>query len=50
MKSFVSRFIQQGAGATTVEDGLIAPGIAIAINGAVNSGGTTTTAISSSFK
>jgi Flp pilus assembly pilin Flp len=50
MKSLVLRFIQQEPGATAAEDGLIAPGIAIAITGAVNSAGTTTTAISSSFK
>jgi len=50
MKSLVLRFIQQEPGATAVEDDLIAPGIAIAITGAVNGVGTTTTAISSSFK
>jgi Flp pilus assembly pilin Flp len=50
MKSLVLRFIRQDPGAIAAEDGLIAPGIAIAITGAVNGGGTTTTAISSSFK
>ena len=50
MKSLVLRFIRQDPGATAAEDGLIAPGIAIAITGAVNGVGTTTTTISSSLK
>jgi Flp pilus assembly pilin Flp len=50
MKSLVLRLIQREPGATAAEDGLIAPGFAIAITGAVNGVGTTTTTISSSLK
>jgi pilus assembly protein Flp/PilA len=46
MKNLVSRFITQESGATAVEYGLIAAGIAMAIVAAVNGVGTS---ISSTF-
>jgi Flp pilus assembly pilin Flp len=49
MKSSVLRLVRQEAGATAVEDDLIASRIAIAITGADKSGGTTLTTISSSL-
>jgi pilus assembly protein Flp/PilA len=41
MLSFVSRFIEDESGATAIEYGLIAAGIAVAIIAAVNTLGTT---------
>jgi pilus assembly protein Flp/PilA len=41
MLSFVSRFIADESGATAIEYGLIAAGIAVAIIAAVNTLGTT---------
>jgi pilus assembly protein Flp/PilA len=40
MKNFVSRFISNESGATAIEYGLIAAGIAVAIIGIVGSVGT----------
>lgn len=48
MKTLVLRFIEQGSGATAVEDDRIALGIAI--TGAVDGVGTTLTTISSSLR
>ena len=50
MKTLVSRFIQQEAGATAVEDDLIAPGIATAITVAADGVGATFTTMSSSLE
>ena len=54
MKNLVSRFIKQESGATAIEYGLIAAGIAMAIVAAVNGVGTsissTFTTLSSSLK
>ncbi|WP_426437028.1 Flp family type IVb pilin [Bradyrhizobium genosp. P] len=54
MKIFVVRFLRDEAGATAIEYGLIATGIAIAIIAAVNGVGTalstTFTSISTSLK
>ena len=54
MKSFISKFFKDESGATAIEYGLIAAGIAIAIITAVNGVGTslstTFTNISSSLK
>jgi pilus assembly protein Flp/PilA len=44
MKSIVSRFVKDESGATAIEYGLIAAGIAIAIISAVNGVGTALTA------
>jgi pilus assembly protein Flp/PilA len=41
MKSLVTRFLKDESGATAIEYGLIAAGIAVAIIAAVNSLGTT---------
>ncbi|NEU95539.1 Flp family type IVb pilin [Bradyrhizobium uaiense] len=41
MKAFIVRFLQNDSGATAIEYGLIATGIAIAIIAAVNGVGTT---------
>jgi pilus assembly protein Flp/PilA len=54
MKNLVSRFVKNESGATAIEYGLIATGIAIAIIAAVNGVGTalksTFTSISGSLK
>ena len=54
MKSFVVKFLKNESGATAIEYGLIAAGIAIAIIAAVNGVGTqlssTFSSISSSLK
>jgi len=54
MKSFVVRFLKNESGATAIEYGLIAAGIAIAIIAAVNGVGTqlssTFSSISTSLK
>ncbi|MCC8977462.1 MULTISPECIES: Flp family type IVb pilin [Bradyrhizobium] len=54
MKNLVSRFVKDESGATAIEYGLIATGIAIAIIAAVNGVGTklsgTFSTISSSLK
>ena len=54
MKSLVSRFVKDESGATAIEYGLIATGIAIAIIAAVNGVGTalsgTFSTISTSLK
>ena len=54
MKNLVSRFVKDESGATAIEYGLIAAGIAIAIITAVNGVGTSLTAnfnkISTSLK
>ncbi len=54
MKTFIVRFLQDESGATAIEYGLIATGIAIAIIAAVNGVGTalstTFNSVSSSLK
>ncbi|WGD51886.1 Flp family type IVb pilin [Bradyrhizobium sp. CB1650] len=54
MKNLIARFVKDESGATAIEYGLIAAGIALAIITVVNSLGTTLkdkfTAISSSLK
>ncbi len=45
MKNLVSRFIKQESGATAIEYGLIAAGIAIAIISAVNGVGTSISSV-----
>ncbi|WGR95860.1 Flp family type IVb pilin [Bradyrhizobium sp. ISRA443] len=54
MKAFIAKFLQNESGATAIEYGLIATGIAIAIIAAVNGVGTalstTFSSISTSLK